>query len=528
VDAKFQVVCGNSTMLKLTPATDGGANLNISDIVDYLNYNRIDFQLPAITTAVNSLETETVIALNDNKTLPIRESLITEVIDNNMKCIGRFMPPSEGAELMDKDEIINDLKHRGVIFGINSENIDAFLNHRVYFTDIVFAEGVDPVQGENAYVEYMFNTDLKARPTLLDDGSVDFFNLNIINHVGEGELLARLHREIPGKYGCDVIGQRIKPADIRRTILRFGRNIRLSEDKNEIFSTCDGHVSLVEGRVFVSNVMEVENVDPSTGNIEYAGNVQVNGNVATNFSIHAKGNVEVKGVVEGAEIVAGGNITIARGMNGMSRGILKAGGNVIAKFIENSTVEAGGYVESGSLMHSEILAGTEIHVNGKRGFISGGHVAATTLIDAKILGSDMGTDTVIEIGVSPTAKKRHRELQELIEADEKSINRAIPILEAAKEKTLNGVELSPEQVDNLKNLSGVVKEKMKSLKEYNAELESLSALIADEKKASVIVHDTVYPGTKIVISDVSKIIKEPMKYCRFVKERGDVKMAGMN
>ena len=61
-----------------------------------------------------------------------------------------------------------------------------------------------------------------------------------------------------------------------------------------------------------------------------------------------------------------------------------------------------------------------------------------------------------------------------------------------------------------------------------AELEDLKALLADEKKASVVVKDTVYPGVKVAISDVSKIIKEPVKYCRFVKERGDVKMVGMN
>jgi uncharacterized protein (DUF342 family) len=53
-------------------------------------------------------------------------------------------------------------------------------------------------------------------------------------------------------------------------------------------------------------------------------------------------------------------------------------------------------------------------------------------------------------------------------------------------------------------------------------------LLADEKKSSVVVRDTVYPGVKVAISDVSKIIKEPVQYCRFVKERGDVKIVGMN
>ncbi len=529
MDGMFQVICAEgSTQLRLVPATDDGEGISINDVVEYLNYHNVDFQVPEISAAISSLNAETVVEINNKTMLPLREAMLMEVRDEGMTCVARFLPPSDKGEKMDAEEIMGDLKHKGIKFGIDIEAINNFCRDRNYMQEIVVARGKEPVQGQDAYIEYMFNTDLKARPTLLEDGSVDFFHLNIINHVGKDELLARLHREVPGKYGSDVMGARIKPKDVRKKVLRFGRNITLSEDKNEIFSNCDGHVSLVDGRVFVSNVMQVENVDTSTGNIEYEGNVQVNGNVATNFSVHAKGNVEVRGVVEGAEIIAGGNITIARGMNGMSKGKLKAGGNVIAQFIENSYVEAAGYVESGSIMHSEILAGTEVHVNGKRGFISGGKVSATIAVDSKILGSDMGTDTTVEIGISPTVKRRHKELKDLIEANEKTINRAIPIMEAARDKYAAGKTLAPEQIDNIKGLAQIVKDKKREQKAYLEEMEELTALLNDEKKSQVVVRDTVYPGVKICISDVSKIIKESVKYCRFIKDRGDVRMVGMN
>lgn len=529
MDAAFQLICDNKgARLKLIPATDGGAPIDIGTLVDYLNFSKIDFLVPEISKAAADLTEETVIELTDQATPAVAEQVAISLTEDNMACVGRFLPPSEGGGLVDYDDIIAAMKQAGVVYGYKEDAIRGFLNDRRYFTDIVLAEGKEPIQGQDAEIEYFFNTDLKARPTLKDDGSVDFFNLNIINHVSEGDLLARLTREVPGKYGQSVTGEKTKPRDVRKRVLRFGRNIRLSDDKNEIFATCDGHVTLVEGRVFVSNVMQVENVDPSTGNIEYEGNVQVNGNVATNFSIKARGNVEVRGVVEGAEIEAGGNITIARGMNGMSRGVLKAGGNVIAQFIENSTVEAAGYVEAGSIMHSQVFAGTEVHVGGKRGFISGGKVAATTLVEAKILGSDMGTDTIVEIGISPTIKRRHKELEEIISNNNKTIGRAIPILEAARDKISSGVEMSPEQIDNIKGLAAIVREKKKEQHDNYNELEEIKALLADEKKASVVVKDTVYPGVKVAISDVSKIIKESVKYCRFVKERGDVKMVGMN
>ena len=48
-----------------------------------------------------------------------------------------------------------------------------------------------------------------------------------------------------------------------------------------------------------------------------------------------------------------------------------------------------------------------------------------------------------------------------------------------------------------------------------------------DKEASVKVSDTVYPGTQIIISDVSKMIKESVQHCKFVRSQGSVKMLGL-
>ena len=214
-------------------------------------------------------------------------------------------------------------------------------------------------------------------------------------------------------------------------------------------------------------------------------------------------------------------------MNGMSKGVLKAKGNIIAKFLENSTVESNGYVEAGSIMHCNVMAGTEVHVNGKKGFISGGHVAATSLIEVKTLGSEMGTDTVVEVGVSPVVRKRHKELNDQIVADMKIIERAVPILEAARDKYQAGKELSDSQIENVRDLAEVIKSKRVTLLQAQEELFELDQLLSEEKPAQVVVQKIVYSGTKIIISDVSKIVKESMQYCRFIRFKGDVKMVSM-
>lgn len=529
MNAYYQIINDSfGTKLKFFPPTDGGRDtVDVQELMDYLSFHKIPFQVKNLAVANGAIKEEKTVSLSNQRCMPVSEDFHVEITEGNRKVFCRFLPPSNDGSRLSKRDILDSLAQKNIVFGIRESVLDAYLANPHYLEDLEIAAGKEPRHGTDARIEYFFNTDLKARPTLLEDGSVDFFNLNIINHCETGDLLARLYPEDTGEEGVDVFGNRIRPRQVKRGILRFGKNIRLSEDHLELYAIESGHVSLVEGRVFVSNLMEVENVDPSTGNIEFDGNVQVNGNVCSNFQIRATGNVEVRGVVEGAAIEAGGNITIARGMNGMGKGSLQAKGNVIAKFIENATVEANGYIEAGSIIHSQVMAGTEIHVSGKKGFISGGHVAATSLIEVKILGSEMGTDTIVEVGVSPVVKKRYKDLSNQVAADLKVIERAVPILEAARDRHLAGKEISETQIENVRDLAEVVKSKKATIKQMREELEELDLVFNDQKHAQIIIQKVVYPGTQIIISDVSRIIKESIQYCRFIRHQGDVKMVGM-
>ena len=101
-------------------------------------------------------------------------------------------------------------------------------------------------------------------------------------------------------------------------------------------------------------------------------------------------------------------------------------------------------------------------------------------------------------------------------------------MEAARDKHEQGIELSEEQQQNIKGLAIITRSKLEEIRQFNKEITEIEGLLAEEKRACVAVRDTVYPGTKIIINDVSKIIKDSMKYCRFVKDRGDVRMIDMN
>lgn len=515
------------TYLRLFPPTEGGEDVRLQEAMDYLERKKVPYDVKTLGQAFVSLDYSKPVFLSPNKILPIAECSIISIDDSFMTATARFYPASNGGRPLDAEQIMSECRLAKVVYGVDEAVIADFLKKKDYCRDYVIAKGTPVKEGTDASITYHFNTDNRIRPTLNEDGTVDFFHLNLVNHCKEGEVLATLTPEVHGTEGKNILGEVIKPREVKRRSLAYGLNIQLSEDKLSISSKVNGHVTLTGGKVFVSDVMEVVNVDNSTGNIDYEGNVVVSGNVNTNFSIRTTGDIEVRGVVEGAHLEAGGNIVLQRGINGMARGTLKAGGNIIAKFIENATAEAGGYIETNSILHSKVQAGTEINVMSQKGFITGGEVTATSKICVRTLGSNMGADTHVTVGVNPTVVSRISELNQKIAEAEKNLKSMLPVMEAMKKKLAAGVKFTPEQVRQVQTLAATVKASQETVVSGQAEVESLKSQMEAGGRAAVEVIGTVYPGTIIAISDVSKVIKEAYKYCRFVRERGDVHMTAL-
>lgn len=528
----FQLVCGsNGTTLKIYTPEDGGRPIAIREVMEYLNRFGIKYELHMLNSGImasyESEEKEFSFEINSDSYMEIRESYTLNVSQDKMQAVVRFYPPSANGERMTAEEFLRDLEIKGIRFGILEEEIRLFLNSPQYCTDVKVAEGRPVRHGTDARIEYYFETDLNTKPALKEDGGVDFFNLNTISHCKKGDILARRFPEDPGDFGSNIYGERMNPREVKRDALRFGKNVILSEDKQTLTTDVNGHVTLIDGVVSVSNVLELENVDISTGNIDYDGSVKVNGNVFTNFTVKAKGDIEVAGVVEGAYLEAEGDIIIARGVNGKVKGTLKATGNVVAKFIENAKVTAGGYISTESILHSEVVSRSEIQVTGKRGFITGGRVCATNLIQVKTLGSPMGADTIVEVGADPEIKNQVKEVQQQVVECKRIVDSLKPVLLSTAQKMTQGVKFNPEQLKNIQEMMDADRKKRKELEEGTRKLQELQVLLDASNVARVEVNDRVYAGTRICIGDVSTVVKDTVHYCKFVKSQGDVKMVGL-
>lgn len=524
----FQLIAKeDGAFLHIYPAVGDGEQLKYAEVADYLSSKGISCDSIILNAAVTSTS-ENEIRVSFKPVLPENEMMKCQVLEDGMQAVMRFYPPSPGAAKLSKEDIVKELKFRKIVYGIREEAIDRFIMRREYCKDYVVAVGTPMIEGVEGKIEYFFDTMLDHKPAQLEDGSVDFFHLNTFCKCKAGQVLAKLTPEKLGRAGRNVLGEAIKPKEVRRVSLVAGQNVALSEDKTVLTASVSGHVELEGNRVSVSCILPVVNVDVATGNIDYDGNVQVQGNVVTGFSVKATGDVEVQGVVEGAEVVAGGNVIVGRGINGMGRGRVEAGGDVIARYIENANVRAGGCVQSGSVLHSSVSARSEVVVQGKRGFIAGGVVRSSSMVEAKILGSPMGVDTLVEVGTDPSLKERYEFLKKRLVETKKSIAATEPVIIAVGKRIGRGEKLPLDQLKNMKLLSQNLLKQKDQIRNDTIELTELEVVFEKETEATVKVTGVAYPGTRVVIADVSLGLKKEYQYCRFKKQGADVVMAAID
>ncbi|MBP5159070.1 MAG: DUF342 domain-containing protein [Lachnospiraceae bacterium] len=510
--------------LVLIPPVDGGAPIDATEVDRYLSDNRIECEKAVIYDAVRNSSARREILVSRNPIYPVNESLSVVIDSEHTVAVARFYPPSDKGQLMGYQDIISELSRNGVRYGALEENIKAFMADRKYCTNIDVAKSLPPEDGVDAEITYHFNTNPNVKPKQNEDGSVDFHSLDNINSVAEGALIATLKPANYGRPGIDVMGKPIKQRKANPKTLREVKNTKLSEDGLNLYSTKNGHVSLVDGVIFVSDNYTVPaNVDASTGDIKYNGSVTVTGNVNTGYKVEADGDVIVNGIVEGAEIIAGGQIILKRGIQGMQKGILRAGTNVVSRFIESAEVYAGGYVSTDSIMHSKIEAGMEVSVHGKKGFITGGSVKAGSYISAQITGSVMGTTTLLEVG-APQLQNEMKELEKKQSDLLENIDKIDKVVSFIGKKIADGEKLPADKQMQFITLKKQKEEMEATLDQVMERLDVVSEKIDAAGSGYILVDDVMYPGCKVTISNITTFIRTDTKHCRLVRDGADIRV----
>ncbi len=528
-NAFFQLVIrDNGTFLKYFPPMLKGKPLDFSKLTTYLDQAGVKFDQVALQGAMAAAKEPTLIQLMDRKVSPVSEKAEVFIAKGNMLAGLVLIAPSTGGRQLSKSDILALLDQAGVKAGIDEKKIEEHLTARSYLTEFIVAQGKAPRNGSNAEIKYLFNVDHSVKPKSNEDGSVDFHSLDIISRVKADDVVAEMIPADPGDPGMDVRGNMIKPAQVKKLNFRFGRNLHVSDDGLKLISDVSGHVSLDGDRVSVSNTFTVEaDVDTSTGDIEYDGNVEVKGNVISGFKIKATGDVEVTGSVENAVIEAGGQIILKRGIQGMGKGTLKAGTNIVAKFLESTIATAGGYIQADAIMNSDVSAGGDIIVDGKKGNITGGITKSASLIQVKTAGTMMGTKTEFEVGIDPALLEEYNNCQAKVNELAKEMESSKQLIDMLSKKVKMGAKLTPDKMLQFKTLQASFKKNAAESSEKMQRLTEIQTIMDEQKGGCVKVTGTAYPGVKITISDAVLYLKGPVQFSQFVREGADVRVKGL-
>lgn len=492
-------------------------------IMHYLKRKKIEgVKVEAVAQAMYASSGRPVKIAEPQPERPVDEEVLVYVSQDGMQA-SIVLLPAEGGKLLTYENIIHALKDKGVVYGIDEGAIRQALDSRAYGQEMVVARGQMPQDGQDAKLTYHFRPDKKAKPEIREDGTVNYHSLDNIENVTQGQVLVTLTPPTPGIDGRTVRGTSVPAKPGKPLALPVGKNVVVSEDGLKLIAGIDGKVEMIGGRVHVYSIHEVKNnVDNSTGNINFVGSVIIHGNVLSGFEVRAGGSIEVRGVVEGATLIAEGDIILRKGLQGMKKGIIQAGGSVTARFIENGTVYAKGDVTAEAIMHSNVVSEQHVRLIGKRALIVGGKVHAALGISASTIGSPMATATILEVGVSPEVRREYEQLKEELDRLEKEQRKIEQVLAVIAKMESSG-KLPPDKL--------ITKQKaLRARDEYNVKIPTIKARLFELEEVflrgaqgKVHVKKVVYPGVSITIGQSTFNVKDPINYATFLRDEGEVR-----
>lgn len=460
---------------------------------------------------------------NDNA----NEKAIIEVSQDKMTATISFSRPGDGGEYLTIEQIQALISAEGIVSGIDNELLEMLaLPTKTYDFAIEFAHGKEPIESKDAYIEYTYDPKSEVHvPQANEDGSVDLFNLNLIQNVKKDEVLAILHPMEEGENGEDIFGNIVTVQPGKPTLLSCGKGAYITEDGSQVISEMDGQLIYDNGKITVQNIFEVKgDVDASTGNITFLGSVNIQGSVKSGFKVIADGNIEVGGVIEAAEIEAGGDVIVTGGVQGNKAGSIKAKGNVISKFFENSKVVAEGDVVADAIMHSDVKCSGMVKAEGKKGLIVGGVIDAYKGIRAKTIGSHMATATELNVGISIEIGEKYKEFGEALQNKKKDLLQAEQIINilANKRRELGGLPRDKE--DMLLKALKTREYLLSVIPSLESKISELRDLIDHINRYSIEATDTIFTGVKVNIANEKKIISEELTHARLTKKDGEIKV----
>jgi len=431
---------------------------------------------------------------------------LLEISEDLMGAYLTLVPPQGGRARA--VEVVNEIRARGITHGIMHEKLRGALSAG-QCSKLLIAKGDEPIEGQQARFESLLEEKEEELAEVDEDAVVSYADLGHLLLINVGDPLMRRIPTVEGINGVNLKGQVVLAKPI--TEITFNKDCVGTEVKEDnpdlLVAAIAGQPSLITNGVKINPIVEIEDVDLSTGNVTFSGTVKIKGDVKTGMRLHVSGDVFVHGTVEAAEIIAGGNVFVKGGIIGHSEtqpGVttsiaarIKAEGSVQALFAESALIEARQDIMiAGNARQCEMMAGNEILVgktNPKLGQIIGGRAQATMMVKAVAFGSPSAATTKIQVGLDPYLEEKLRAKEQEFQKKLDELDRTI--------KQIAHYKQNPEKAKNGVGEEAELKRKLlaQEVKDLIAEQTEMKEDLIAAESARIVAVKTVYEGVEMRI-----------------------------
>lgn len=433
---------------------------------------------------------------------------------------------------MTSDEINTERDRLGseIVALLNANEIRNGIRREVFTMNIgpglrtLVAEGIPAVHGVDAKVRYYQLEDKK--PVIKTDGSVNHYELNLIDQVLKGDWLGEKIPATQGKAGTTVNGKPLTPKDGRDKNLKYdSRTVEEVDEGHRIILTArtNGAVCFRDGKVTVDNHLIIGgNVDYSTGNINFDGFLTIEGTIEDGFVVIAERDITINGEMGigavGRIESRNGSILVKGGVNGKGTAEIVAAKNIYVKFSNEAKLTAGESIDVGLYALDSILKSKKIYANTKVGKLIGGEIHAEHQVISGSIGNRFEKRTVVNVkGFERLNIKeqldgvlvRYKEL--IIEAE--AIKGQLEILED------NLTRLDDKAIAAYKVLCHQYEGTLEEAVALNVRIGELQEVLKTKGEGEVRVLQSLYPKTILEIKNMQKTVKEATAGSFYAKDR---------
>jgi uncharacterized protein (DUF342 family) len=459
------------------------------------------------------LNRSTVIPENHND-----GNITVTFLDKDLEARGDFMPPLGDGVPVTSDYVRDLLNKLNIVYGIQWESIQEAMQEcnleRRIMKNVLIARGDPPANEVAEYIQ--INPFLGHNSAPGPDGKIDYRSQSPFIIVKKDQALAKQKSRKPGRDGKNVHGTAIPHSIIRPEGVSGGENTRM--EGRFLLSNINGQLVETRGVVSVSDSLVIKGgVGYKTGNIIFPGDVVIDGPVSDGFKIYSGGSVTIKQTFDVTDAITKTDLTVNGGIIGRGRALVKVGGNLKSKFIENCRVAARKTVSVDlEIINSNVFTLENVEM-GDKGKILGGEIWAVRGVRTGAIGKKSGKATRIHCGIDFT-----------VEQEKEKNNNILRIL-AAKLARLRELLADPStEGEKRVKLEQLLKRLGDEQQKASSKVAELMGRINTDENAVVEVSGEIAEGTLIEICQIALFVTSPLKKTRIKLDRENGKLITEN